>query len=94
MGANEKQAATYHGAECTPRVRDLQHAYLMASTTSTVVEARREFSRIIEKIKSEAKVEALEEAAGEPELMRGSTAYVSTEWLRARANQYKEAPNA
>lgn len=104
MGVNEKNAATYHGGQYTPPVRDLRTSYvaLRDKDTTSLEEAREEFQRGIDRIRAEAKAEALNEVANAfqymawSELIKGSlqdrlrVAQPITEWLRARANQYKE----
>lgn len=105
MGADEKHAATYHGGEYTPPVRDLRTSYvaLRDKDTTSLEEAREEFQRGIDRIRAEAKAEALEEAAayavewvgivGDGALvdLQTESEYDDTAgWLRARANQYKE----
>ena len=84
MGANEKCEAAMHGAPTEDQLRGEFHG----------LEA--EFDRAIEKIKAEAKAEALDslaqelvdvDMAGADEPIR---AYDAAVWIRERANQHKE----
>lgn len=77
MGANEKHAATYHGGEYTPTVRDLRMCYvaLRDKENTSLAEVREEFQRGLDRIRAEAWAEG--HAAGE-----GS--------VKAKDNPYKE----
>lgn len=79
MGADEKHAATYHGGEYTPSVRDLRICYvaLRDQENTSLAEVREEFQRGIDRIRAEAWAEG--HAAGE-----GS--------VKAKDNPYKENP--
>lgn len=105
MGANEKQAATYHGGAGVPVTEAVCERYMHdrhATDGIKPVRARAEFDRWLEEVRAEAKAEALEEAASEIYRLDGDDAEIYNEdlnatpvtaWLRARANQYKEEPN-
>ena len=107
MGANEKFDAAMHGAqEHTPEPIDLRVAYrymeagLMMDPDSKphdpvlMAESDAEFERFIAKVRAEAKAEALEEAADQVSKIDGREDRAARDWLRNRANQYKEAPSA
>lgn len=93
MGANEKREATYLGGEYVPGVRDLRNAYVaMRDPDMRLSETRAEFNRAVEKIKVEAKAEALNEAADamDADMTIRDPLRLKSDWLRNRANQYKE----
>ena len=88
MGADEKHAATYHGAEYdfgSPEVVTAKRVRFMSDS---------DFNRWLETVRAEAKAEALREAASAyPVMLRDMVSRGSVEaWLRARANQHKEEP--
>ncbi|WP_334121880.1 hypothetical protein [Glutamicibacter sp.] len=87
MGANEKHAATYHGlSDDTVRGRycDGTHAQTGHTTDGA------EYDTWLARVKAEAKAEALNEAADEVASIDGREDHDARDWLRARANQYKE----
>lgn len=105
MGADEKHAATYHGREYTPSTGQVRNAYgaHLADCRPVSTDALNEFDRWLETVRAEAKAEALNESAtyadewvgivGDGALvdLKTESEYDDTaEWLRARANQYKE----
>ena len=105
MGANEKHAATYHGGAYTPDYQYVKTIFAMNAKTpvsgghpDTLWEERTEqFDRWLETVRAEAKAEALEEAADAltreevPDGWGIPTYENYGNWLRARANQYKES---
>lgn len=101
MGANEKYEAAMHGAEYTPRLSHVRAGYVRTTSGAVgLAEAEAQFTRWLETVRAEAKAEALDslaqelvdvDMAGADEPIR---AYDAAVWLRDRANQYKEAPNA
>ena len=104
MGADEKHAATYHGGEYTPATENVEHSYVAyRSSKVDLITGHHEFTRWLETVRAEAKAEALNESAtyavewvgivGDGALvdLKTESEYDDTaEWLRARANQYKE----
>ena len=94
MGANDKHAATYHGAY-TPNVDELRDAWVdneldplpRSQAIELVPKVQAAFDGWLEQVRAEAKAEALEEAYN---YGFGRTGHVFHRWLRARANQYKE----
>lgn len=96
MGANDKAEATYHGR--TPDTQIVEHAYVAyRSSKVDLITGHHEFKRWVELVKTEAKAEALVEAA--TELNRLDTdveMYDENEratqvewWLRKRAEQIR-----
>lgn len=96
MGANEKFDAAMHGGE---------HYFGSADPVSANrvrFMSESELDRFIAKIRADAKAEALEEAASEIDRLdscvemydENLNARQVSHWLRARANQYKETPDA
>ncbi len=113
MGANEKHAATYHGGEYTPSTGEIVNAWIkhrahhyqgLVSSDQIIQDLSAEISRGMDKIRAEAKAEALREAAGEFQVNTWASVLTGgivtrtrngqevSDWLRARANQYKEEP--
>ena len=102
MGANEKfDAAMHRGFDpVTESVCErFMHDRYMTDGVNTD-QSRAEFDRWLDRVRAEAKAEALDslaqelvdvDMAGADEPIR---AYDAAVWLRDRANQYKEAPNA
>lgn len=96
MGADEKHAATYHGAY-TPNVDELRDAWVdneldplpRTQAIELVPKVQAAFDGWLETVRAEAKAEALREADEAwnfgPDIHEPFGA-----WLRARANQYKE----
>lgn len=99
MGADEKHAATYHGAY-TPNVDELRDAWVdneldplpRSQAIELVPKVQAAFDRWLETVRAEAKAEALRESASAyPVMLRDMVSRGSVQaWLRARANQYKE----
>ena len=87
MGADEKNAATYHGGEYTPSTEEVRKHWENVGFAGTGTE----FDRWLEQVRAEAKAEALNEAAdwvcdnGGDLVSRG----IEDELLN-RADQYKE----
>lgn len=99
MGANEKHAATYHGGEYTPMQMRVRQAYARTGIdVRTKLALAEEFDRWLNQIRAESKAEALNEAADALTLEEvpddwGIPTYENYgNWLRARANHYKETP--
>lgn len=91
MGANEKYEAAMHGAKFTPDADAVESAYVQhRSHQVTLIEAHHEFNRAIEKIKAEAKAEALNEAADQVSNIDGREDHAARDWLRAHAEQIRE----
>ena len=97
MGADEKHAATCHGGEYTPATENVEHSYVAyRSSKVDLITGHHEFTRWLETVRAEAKAEALEEAADAltreevPDGWGIPTYENYGNWLRARANQYKE----
>lgn len=68
MGANEKHAATYHGGEYTPATENVEYSYVAhRSSKVDLITGHHEFTRWLETVRSEAKAEALREAAAKLE---------------------------
>lgn len=84
MGANEKYEAAMHGGE-----HDFGSADPVSANRVRFM-SESELDRFIAKIRAEAKAEVLEVVASEPELMHGSTSYVSTDRLLELANQLRK----
>lgn len=84
MGANEKYEAAMHGGE-----HDFGSADPVSANRVRFM-SESELDRFIAKIRIESMVEVLEVVASEPELMHGSTAYVSTDRLLELANQLRK----
>ncbi|MFC9934599.1 hypothetical protein [Glutamicibacter sp. NPDC127525] len=101
MGANEKHAATYHGGEYTPSTKAVRASFSHHRDAGMETYNAGIFDRWLETVRAEAKAEALREAADEINQIDPSWNsalwieppghYVPLpEWLRERANQYKE----
>lgn len=103
MGANEKHEAAMHGH--TPTTQDVREEYRNGRQFGEIyskTDFRAEFDRWLAAVRSEAKAEAVAEVASAfqykawAELIQGNMqqrlriAQPITDWLRARAEQYKE----
>lgn len=96
MGANEKFDATFHGGE-----HDFGSADLISANRVRFM-SESELDRFIAQIRAEAKREALNESASEIDRLDSDVemydenlnARQVSHWLRNRANQHKDAPNA
>lgn len=104
MGANEKCAATYHGGQYTPTTENVEHSYVAYQSSKVdLITGHHEFTRWLETVRAEAKREALTDMAHVLEADIPGHAHENGQIIagrniiriiRARANQYKEAPNA
>lgn len=65
MGANDKVAATYHGAEYTPDTESVRMTYCLRKEHLGISRnsAEENFDRMLSKVRAEAKAEALEDFA-------------------------------
>lgn len=86
MGANEKHAAAYHGAEYTPtpdEVRE-QWAYTESPRKTTIAEAVAEFDRMLAKVRAEAGSDALTKIA---DALEAQLAGITSETGQTRAGR-------
>lgn len=89
MGANEKHAATYHGAEYTPSTKVVRAIFSHHRDAGMEAYNVGIFDRWLETVRAEAKAEALEAAANEVGAW-GTECIPAARALSVRANQLRE----
>lgn len=104
MGANEKYEAAMHGGQYTPATENVEHSYVAyRSSKVDLITGHHEFTRWLATVRAEAKAEALTDMAHVLEADIPGHAHENGQIIagrniiriiRARANQYKEAPSA